>query len=134
MKTKFYTFRQNNSGGDFTVDRKAGIDKFVIVEARDHLEANVFAEDLGLYWNGVARDMDCGCCGDRWDPASKTDGHEFPTSTYGKEPVVFAPIPKKTKLMDDVGYVHYRDGRIESFYDPHAMEKLMGRLKKEQEV
>lgn len=126
---KFFTFLQNNSGGRFDIDHKKGIDKFVVIEARDYLEANVFAEDLGLYWDGVADGRDCGCCGDRWDRASEDDGYDFPTSTYGKEPVVFAPIPEKTRLMDHSGYVHYRDGRVMSFYDPNVMKNLMERLK-----
>lgn len=58
MKSKWFNFRQNNSGGIF---RDPAIN--VWVEARDAEEANKRAASIGLYFDG---DGDCSCCGNRW--------------------------------------------------------------------
>ncbi len=61
---KFYEFSQNNSGGKFAVDSQ--LCRLLIIEASSEEEAISKAEDLGCYWDGVEKDMDCPCCGDRW--------------------------------------------------------------------
>jgi len=66
VETKFFTFNQNNSGGSFDYDEKAGITHYVIVEAMDKSHAVSRAEDIGLYWDGCNSGRDCSCCGDRW--------------------------------------------------------------------
>jgi hypothetical protein len=58
----FYTYRENNSGGEFY-----GPALYVIIEADSPEEANERAvAEAGLYFNGVADGIDCPCCGDRW--------------------------------------------------------------------
>jgi hypothetical protein len=64
MKTKFYEFSQNNSGGSFVTD--SNLCHILIIEASSSEEASNIAEDLGCYWNGVEEGSDCPCCGDRW--------------------------------------------------------------------
>ena len=64
MKTKFYEFAQNNSGGHFDVDEN--ICHRIIIEAENEQNAIEKAEQLGCYWNGVEKGLDCPCCGDRW--------------------------------------------------------------------
>lgn len=64
VKTKFYEFSQNNSGGSFATDKK--LCHRLIIEANDEDEACRIAEDLGVYFNGCEDGMDCPCCGDRW--------------------------------------------------------------------
>ena len=66
--TKFYHFRQNNSGGSFVFDKNLAID--VIIEAETADEANDLAEGLGIYFNGCEGGWDCRCCGDRWNTVS----------------------------------------------------------------
>jgi hypothetical protein len=71
--SKFYTYRQNNSGGRFI-----GPALYVIVEANSRNVANAIAEDNGLYFNGCETGEDCSCCGDRWrsdwvDPKDKPE-------------------------------------------------------------
>ena len=66
MKTKFYTFSQNNSGGSFVNSDLEGISEYVIIEAMDAQTANDKAENIGLYFNGCNDGIDCSCCGDRW--------------------------------------------------------------------
>lgn len=73
---KFYEFDQNNSGGGFVIDEEVGIGPRVWIQAFDANEANVIAERLGLYFDGVDDDMDCECCGDRWLEASEYDGED----------------------------------------------------------
>lgn len=58
----FYCFRQNNSFGKFLRE----LPKFIIIEAEDSSHAIHRAEELGLYFDGVKRGIDCPCCGDRW--------------------------------------------------------------------
>jgi len=64
MKTKFYEFEQNNSGGSFVVNER--ICHRIIIEAETEQQAIQKAEQLGCYWNGVEEGLDCPCCGDRW--------------------------------------------------------------------
>lgn len=61
----FYTYDQNNSGGNFVIDEN--VDHYVIIEAESADEANEKATDIGLYFNGVEEGVDCECCGDRWN-------------------------------------------------------------------
>ena len=61
---KFYTFRQNNSGGSFDEDDNVSL--YVIVEAMNADQASARAKDAGVYFNGCNDGMDCHCCGDRW--------------------------------------------------------------------
>ena len=79
MKTKWYTFSQNNSGGSFVEDKERGIGGYVIIEAVDAAHANGRAENIGLYFDGCGIGMDCSCCGDRWCEASDPyDGNDSP--------------------------------------------------------
>ena len=61
----FYTFDQNNSGGQFIGPN------YIIIEADSAEEANTIAqESAGVYFNGCEDNIDCECCGDRWYPVS----------------------------------------------------------------
>ena|SRR5690606_27994012 len=62
--SKFYEYDQTNSGGSFDVDNK--LCHRVYIEADDIEEANNIAEELGIYFNGCEKGLDCDCCGDRW--------------------------------------------------------------------
>jgi hypothetical protein len=106
MKTKFYTYGQNNSGGSFEISPKEGISIFVIIEAESSEKANEIAEEKGLYFNGCEEGLDCDCCGDRWSRADESDGYEKPC-IYG------APIEEyKSNYSDQDCYVHYLSGDI----------------------
>ena len=61
---KFYEYNQNNSGGHFDVDDKVCHRLFIEAESKE--QANDKAEELGVYFDGVEKGMDCDCCGDRW--------------------------------------------------------------------
>lgn len=63
-QTKFFEYRQNNSGGRFDIDDTLTVR--VIVEAKDQKQAIQIGENLGIYFNGCDEGLDCSCCGDRW--------------------------------------------------------------------
>lgn len=111
VDTKFYTFRQNNSGGYHDLDPEKGIGNYVIIEAINSDDACNRAEDIGLYFGGGG---DCPCCGDRWDrPWDSDDAKEEP-SIYG-EPVEKFLEDKSMAWWDETIYIHYYDGKVESF-------------------
>lgn len=64
--TKFYTFCQNNSGGKWRTDENEGIGQVVMIEAESADFANLKAQQIGIYFDGVSDGSDCDCCGDRW--------------------------------------------------------------------
>ena len=78
----YYTYRQNNSGGHFITDDK--VCGFVVIQAHDEKDADRRAQNIGIYFDGVAGGWDCDCCGDRWSNAWQ-DGTEQP-ELYGKHP------------------------------------------------
>lgn len=114
----FYEFRQNNSGGRFTVNQERGISCNVIIEATDHLHANYLAGRLGIYFDGVDQGNDCSCCGDRWYMALEGGGYEVP-SLYGR-PLVDAETYSFLDEGTPVLYVHLLDGTMLPF---HVHEK-----------
>lgn len=113
----FYTFNQNNSGGSFDYNPSAGISHYVIVEADNLSEAVERAKGIGLYFNGVEDFYDCECCGDRWYEPWSDDGTETPT-VYGESVDTFTGGSFGMKwIKGPEGYVHYKDGRIEGFWE-----------------
>jgi len=68
VETKWYLYRQNNSGGVF---RAPAINVYVEALNEDH--ADTRAEELGIYFGGL---LDCSCCGDRWSTAEEYGGRE----------------------------------------------------------
>lgn len=114
----FYTYNQNNSGGSFIEDADRGIAHYVIVEADSPEQADITAENIGLYFDDS---YDCPCCGSRWDEASSYDESEVPT-IYGREivngkvvPIEGSPYTDMNWMDGPEGYIHYADGRVESF-------------------
>jgi len=107
INTKFYTYRQNNSGGRFTISEKEGISEYVIIEAINAEHSNTRAEEIGLYFDGCETGNDCSCCGDRWHRADESYGSDVP-SIYGK------PLADMEKsYFQECCFVHYLDGKFE---------------------
>lgn len=103
----FYTYRQNNSGGEFKQNKN--LDLFVIVEAHSAAHADLLAQDIGIYFDGVHDGLDCPCCGDRWYSAGCDKGADSP-ELYGKHPSEPYPFFESFKVL-----VHYLDGHVETF-------------------
>lgn len=75
----FFTFHQNNAGGFFKGQR------YVIVEANSSKEANDIAQKSGgVYFDGVAKGIDCDCCGDRWTRQYWDDSGKDMPEIYGQ--------------------------------------------------
>ena len=93
-KPLFYTFCQNNSGGNFHINDTVAHN--VIIEAYSADEANAKAESLGIYFNGCDIGRDCQCCGDRWYRQRDDRDATIEPMIYDKKPIeyrdVFAPI------------------------------------------
>lgn len=102
VKTKFYEFSQNNSGGSFDIDDGRGIGAKVWIEAVDAQQANDRALNLGIYFNGIDSGSDCPCCGDRWYPVYEYDAEDQPLIN---EEYDFN--------WHDIVYVHMLNGSIE---------------------
>ena len=103
IQTKFFEYHQNNSGGMFDINDKAGIGPRVWVEATNAADANDRAERIGIYFNGCASGLDCSCCGDRWSSAwggDKGEDEVKPNSEYDF-------------TWHGTVYVHRLDGTIE---------------------
>ncbi|SKB62656.1 DUF7296 family protein [Sphingopyxis flava] len=98
ITTKFWTIRQNNSGGYFDEDASRGIGLALCVEALDRDDA---VRRLDAIIQGYDDSGSCPCCGPRWDTYLFEEGTEEPETPYGGRPL-------------DYGYVHYIDGRIEA--------------------
>ena len=80
---KYYTFQQKNSGGYFR-----GPERIIIKAENAEIANEIAVEQAGIYFDGVLKGEDCGCCGNRWNRAIETfDASEVP-SQYGE------PIPE----------------------------------------
>lgn len=92
----FYNFHQNNSFGYFVENDNVAYN--VIVEADNANDANKRAEDIGIYFDGCSKGIDCQCCGDRWKRC--WDGYEYEVpSIYGES------------VCDEDKYIlYYKDG------------------------
>lgn len=108
----FFTYGQNNTGGDFIVEVDKGIAEWVIVEADNSVEANERAEDIGIYFHGCSYGKDCSCCGDRWSEIyEEEEGTE--------EPKIYDESPEKYKKSmygrKKTVVVHYKNGETKVF-------------------
>lgn len=99
----FYTFWQNNSGGVYHED--GAVEEVVIVEADTAADANVEACNIGVYFNGVEKDIDCECCGDRWSPVEEWDAYEVPSLA---EQAITTFTDKRTNKVNVV--IYRKDG------------------------
>lgn len=127
---KWYCFDQNNSGGSFDVDDK--VCHRLFIEAESFVDAVEKAEELGCYWDGVGKGIDCPCCGDRWskwsdDPVDieryNNDGYKVGVydgiyakaetrwgKKYGKYEVIEEPTwQEKYSIREYVGRIRFRN-------------------------
>ena len=72
VNTKFYTFRQNNSGGYFIINDYVA--EYLIIEASSPHEAIIKMKDITENYSEF-----CACCGHRWNGwIDDEDGKEIP--------------------------------------------------------
>lgn len=108
---KWYTFRQNNSGGTFYTDKERGIAVCVIIQAPNARVANAIATTKGLYFNGCASGEDCDCCGDRWYPTDEYYATEVPM-VYDKEVVACSEEESARDWGTYLGFMHPMEGEF----------------------
>ena len=101
LETKFYIFRQNNSGGYWDEDKRCGIDQLVVIE-RDSKEKAILKFQSLLEEYGYNSDDDCPCCGSRWYENDVSD-------TYNSKDEILEYL--ETWEYDT--YIHYISGEKE---------------------
>lgn len=104
----FYKFTQNNSFGHFEEDDK--VCQFLYIEADNIAEAIYKAGELGCYWDGVKKGIDCPCCGDRWNIYGELISPEKPISTIEEYAQLMAD--KYGGFTKPDARIFYEDGRI----------------------
>jgi hypothetical protein len=87
MTLKWYGYYQSHTGAKFIVDD--AVDKYVLIQARGVTEANQFAEEIGIYFDGVKIGWDCSCCGDRWHRHYDTDAGSDVPYIFGEPIKIF---------------------------------------------
>lgn len=99
----FFHFSQNNSGGFFIENDR--VQSNVIIEAINAGEANVRAEEVGIYFNGCYIGEDCDCCGDRWYRA-------YPAIAKVVPSIYDIPVEEfEYRGYNRGAWVYYSDGR-----------------------
>lgn len=119
--SKFFEFSQTNSGGSFITDDK--VCHRLFIEADSVEEAIQKAENLGCYWNGVEKEMDCPCCGDRWSVPWNDDGQSYPMEYDSRNKIVFKSVEEHAQyLANDFGWtspdirIFYADGTVREIF------------------
>lgn len=116
----FYLFNQCNSGGYFIVSDK--VCHRLFIEADDGEEALQIAENLGCYWDGVNKGLDCPCCGDRWYTyydeidinKMKNDGYEVSVCDSIEEYAQYLANTYGRTSPD--ARIFYKDGNIKEIF------------------
>lgn len=130
----YYEFRQNNSGGHFLEDDNVSI--MVIIEACCFAEAKEKAEEIGIYFDGVQKGMDCPCCGDRWSEWSEwqdivklpTDESIYIRNDTEKERVQarLEAIGISSAVSENGKRLEFRVDNIEQYGEVFAMDDMWG--------
>lgn len=122
----FYSIDQNNSGGYFDVDEN--LCHRLIIEADSEDEVLDKAEELGCYWDGVTKGMDCPCCGDRWYPsADKIDIEKY--STEGWRVGIYDGIYHNTVDEWNKKYGNYEVAKAPEFKKTYSSREYVGMIK-----
>ena len=67
-----FQFRQNNAHGRYVGPKN------VVIQADNAADANaIAANSRDIYFNGVAKGIDCDCCGDRWHIVHDSDADDI---------------------------------------------------------
>jgi len=100
--TKFFRFRQNNSGGVFVVNDKVA--HSVVVEAHSPQHANHRAKEMGMF------DMSfCECCGPRFSKAFNSE------EGFDSADEAVSQSRHTTFRSKDSVVVHFTDGTTKRF-------------------
>lgn len=100
---RFFTFRQNNSGGFLDIRPEDGIGSRVCIEAKDADAANAKAREIGILFGMIGS---CECCGPRWMEVDDFDGYPFPNK-YGE-------LLWGSDHRSEPSFIHYSNGKVET--------------------
>ena len=97
--TKWYKYRQNNSGGFYLEDKDAGYGPLVYVEAKSEYDADFLFQGLGGKDTrlGFVEHRDCSCCGARWYGGEECDGDgpPYPALWFSTKRAYYHPLGEK---------------------------------------
>lgn len=120
--TSLYEFQQNNSGGQF--DTGNGLAVTVLIEAENEDHANVIAEGIGIYFDGVYEGRDCERCGERWTGAA----WNFDSIDDYLKDVRISHLNAEKGVTEIA--VHYLDGRVVEMTYQEVEQKIRNLRKK----
>jgi hypothetical protein len=112
VEYKFWSYRQNNSGGKFHINDKVTI--LVVIEAPDPEYADfLFERNTGV---NIDSHPYCECCGERWNNAWG-EGNDQPSSRFSGDPIIKEDEYLTCWVKTGEPYVHiyYFNGNKESY-------------------
>lgn len=116
--SNWYQFNQSNPSGYFITNDK--LCHRLFIEAETFTEAIEKAEDLGCYWDGVRKSIDCPCCGNRW--SQWNEGLVDLTEKAWKD-ISFSTIEEYAQyLAENYGWttpdirLYYKDGNVKEIF------------------
>jgi len=113
----WYKFRQNNSGGKLRAPAL-----YVVVEAERAEFANIIAQEFEIYFDPEC-EIDCSCCGSRWDEASEDDGQQIEPSLADLSPPEYRKYDTQRADAANIPLaVRISQGRMESISEAAAKE------------
>ena len=112
----FFEFDQNNSGGSFSVDKK--LCQRLFIESKNIQEAISKAKDMGVYFDGVEKGIDCSCCGDRWyQPKIIKFPYVYSNEKTFKDIEAYAQyLADKYGWTDPDARIFYANGEVKEIY------------------
>ena len=123
----WYCFDQNNSGGSFDVDDK--VCHRLFIEAESFYDAVKKAEELGCYWDGVSKGIDCPCCGDRWSRWNDRPVDIEKHNNKGYKVGVFDGIYAKAETKWDEKYSKYEVIEEPTWQEQYGIREYIGRIR-----
>ena len=124
---KWFMFDQNNSGGSFDVDDK--VCHRLFIEAESFSDAVEKAEELGCYWDGVDKGIDCSCCGDRWSKLNDSPIDIEKYKTEGYKAVVYDGIYAKAETRWGEKYGKYEVVEEPTWQKTYSCRKYVGKIR-----
>lgn len=124
----WYEFRQNNSGGSFHTNDDVSVE--VLIQAASSGEADIKAEEIGIYFDGVEEGRDCDCCGNRWHSAGNALSQFTTYNWRNRSKTDYGNVRAYAQAVADVDdwaaageptvIVYFADGTVERFYRKDA--------------
>ncbi|MCX8008321.1 MAG: hypothetical protein N3A54_01315 [Patescibacteria group bacterium] len=105
---KYFIFEQNNSFGVFDFEENTAL--YAVAEAEDvHSAIERLEKYTDVYFNGVAKNLDCPCCGDRWSAGYHYELSEDPKclDSFADNLMVGEPHAKYVMFLSRHKDIHF---------------------------